>query len=81
MFGSSWMTSVVGYLVIILTVANQVYTEQGVPSTVHEWISFVGGVITGVGIALSKDFNKSNSPNAAPVAKSVPAVSSDPSGA
>lgn len=74
MLGSSWMTSAVGYLVIVLTVANQVYTEQGLPSTVHEWITFTGGIVTGVGIALAKDFNKSHAPNAEPAAKQAPSV-------
>lgn len=72
MLGTSWMTSVVGYLVIVLTVANQVYTEQGLPANVHEWIGFIGGIVTGVGIALSKDFNKTNSPHPEATAKVVP---------
>lgn len=71
MFGSSWMTSAVGYLVIILTVANQVYVEQGLPTGVHEWITFAGGIVTGVGIALAKDYNKSNSKDPEVVAKTV----------
>jgi hypothetical protein len=72
--GSSWMTTAVGYLVIVLTVANQVFSEQGLPVNVHEWIGFLGGIVTGVGIALAKDFNKSNSPHAQPVAVAVPAA-------
>lgn len=71
MLGTSWMTSVVGYLVIVLTVVNQVFVEQGLPTTVHGWITFVGGVVTGVGIALAKDFNKSNAPKPEPDAKPV----------
>lgn len=71
MLGSSWMTSVVGYVVIVLTVANQVFVEQGMPAGVAGWIKFVGGIVTGVGIALSKDFNRTNSPNPEPVAKTV----------
>lgn len=71
MLGASWMTTVVGYLVIVLTVANQVYTEQGLPHSVPEWIGFVGGIATGVGIALAKDFNKSNAPNPEATAQPV----------
>ena len=71
MLGSSWMTSVVGYVVIVLTVANQVFVEQGMPSGAAGWIKFVGGIVTGVGIALSKDFNKSNAPVPEPTAKPV----------
>jgi hypothetical protein len=71
MLGSSWMTSVVGYLVIVLTVAQQVFTEQGMPSDVTGWLKFIGGLVTGVGIALAKDFNKSNAPAPEPVASKV----------
>jgi hypothetical protein len=67
--GSSWMTSVVGYLVIVLTVAQQVFTEQGMPADAVGWLKFVGGIVTGVGIALAKDFNKSNAPVPEPVAR------------
>lgn len=66
MLGSSWMTSIIGYLVMGLTVANQVFVEQGLPSDTASWIKFVGGIVTGVGIACAKDFNRSHSP--APVA-------------
>ena len=72
LLGSSWMTTLVGYVVIVLTVANQVLSEQGLPDTTQKWIGFIGGIVTGVGIALSKDFNKSNSPHAQPVAAVVP---------
>lgn len=69
--GSSWMTTAVGYVVIVLTVAQQVFTEHGMPSDVAGWIKFVGGIVTGVGIALAKDFNKSNAPIPDPVATKV----------
>lgn len=62
MFGSSWMTSVVGYIVIVFTVAQQVLTEGGLPSDAPGWIRFAGGIITGVGLRLAKDSNKSNAP-------------------
>jgi hypothetical protein len=71
MLGSSWMTSAVGYLVMVLTVAQQVFAEQGLPHDVTGWLKFVGGIVTGVGIALAKDFNKSNSPAPEPTARPV----------
>lgn len=71
MLGSSWMTSAVGYCVIVLTVAQQVFTEQGLPHNTEGWFKFVGGIVTGVGIALAKDFNKSNSAHPQPVAQPV----------
>lgn len=62
MFGSSVWTSVMGYVVIVLTVANQVFVEQGLPHDVHGWIMLVGGIITGVGLRLAKDANVSHAP-------------------
>lgn len=69
--GASWMTTVVGYTVIVLTVAQQIITEQGLPTDTPGWVKFGGGIVTGVGIALAKDFNKSNAPNPEPVAEPV----------
>ena len=63
MFGASWMTSVVGYFVILLTVANQVFVEQGMPHDLNGWITLAGGIVTGVGLRLAKDANVSNAPN------------------
>lgn len=71
MFGSSWMTTVVGYVVIVLTVVQQAVVDDGLPSDAAGWIKFVGGIVTGVGIALAKDFNKSNAPKPEPVAHPV----------
>jgi len=71
LFGASWMTTAVGYVVVLLTVAQQVFVEQGMPSTTEAWFKFAGGIVTGVGIALAKDFNKSNSSHPQPVAQAV----------
>jgi hypothetical protein len=65
------MTTLVGYVVIVLTVAQQVFTEHGMPADTAGWIKFLGGIVTGVGIALAKDFNKSNSAHPQPVAQPV----------
>lgn len=78
MLGSSWMTTAVGYVVIVLTVAQQVFTEQGLPSDLTGWLKFAGGIVTGVGIALAKDFNKSNSQHPQPVAQVVNPPQADP---
>jgi hypothetical protein len=78
MFGSSWMTTLVGYVVIVLTVAQQAVVEDGLPGDTAGWIKFVGGIVTGVGIALAKDFNKTNAPQPEPVAH--PANPSVPNG-
>lgn len=55
MLGSSPLTSIVGYIMIAITVVNQVFVEQGVPNTLHGWIVFVGGIATGIGLRLAQD--------------------------
>ena len=76
MLGSSWMTSIVGYAVIVITVAQQIFSESPIPSKWYDWLTFFGKLITGVGIALAKDFNVSNAskplPTAAPVNPAPP---------
>ncbi|MBS0150470.1 MAG: hypothetical protein JSR31_05970 [Nitrospira sp.] len=67
--GSSPITSIMGYLTIVLTVAQQVFTEQGMPHDTGGWIRLVGGIILGVGLRFSKDANISNAPVPAPAAK------------
>jgi mannose/fructose/N-acetylgalactosamine-specific phosphotransferase system component IIC len=68
MFGASWLTTLFGYVVIVLTVVQQAVVEQGLPADVAGWIKFAGGIVTGVGIALAKDFNKTNATSPDPVA-------------
>ena len=81
MLGSSWMTTLVGYVVVVLTVAQQVFVEHGMPTNTEGWFKFAGGIVTGVGIALAKDFNKSNSSHPQPVAQTVnPVVTDKPNG-
>lgn len=60
--GSSPLTSIMGYVVIVMNVAQQVFVQQGMPHTVAEWITLVGGIITGVGLRVAKDQNVSNAP-------------------
>jgi uncharacterized membrane protein YdcZ (DUF606 family) len=80
-FGASWMTTAVGYAVMVLTVAQQVFVEHGFPETTDGWFKFVGGIVTGMGIALAKDFNKSNSAHPQPMAQVVnPVVTDKPNG-
>jgi hypothetical protein len=61
MFGS-WMTTAMGYIVVAATVAQQAISEQGIPSDTAGWIKLVGGIVTGIGLMLAKDYNKSNAP-------------------
>ena len=62
----NWITTGLGYAVIVLTWLNQIFVEQGVPQTGKEWIALVTGNIAGLIGIFAKDFNKSNA--AAPVA-------------
>lgn len=61
MLGASKVTSVIGYIMIVITVVNQVFVEQGIPTNLHGWIVFGGGIATGIGLRLAKDENVTNS--------------------
>jgi hypothetical protein len=67
--GSSPVTSILGYITILITVAQQVVTEQGMPSDTAGWIKLVGGIIIGIGLRFSKDANVSNAPVPAEASK------------
>lgn len=69
--GSSRMTSIMGYLVIVLTVAQQAFIQQGFPKNSNEWITLLGGIVTGVGLRLAKDHDVSNAPVPSNEAKPV----------
>ena len=60
--GSSPVTSILGYVTILITVAQQVVTEQGMPSDTAGWVKLAGGIIVGIGLRFSKDSNVSNAP-------------------
>lgn len=72
--GGSWITGVLGYVVIALTWLNQVFVEQGIPKTGKEWITFATMNIGGLIGVFAKDFNKSNAPVPVPTATTVPPV-------
>ena len=60
--GASWATTVIGGAAILLTWLNQVFVEQGIPKTGHDWIQFAFGNVAGLIGIFSKSFNVSNSP-------------------
>lgn len=62
MLGSSIWTSIAGYAVIVLTVAQQVVGEQGMPHDTAGWLKLAGGIIAGLGLRFAKDANVSNAP-------------------
>lgn len=69
---SSWITSGLGYAVIVLTWLNQAFVEQGFPKSGKEWLTFLTMNIGGLIGVFAKDFNKSNAPTPVASAKPVP---------
>jgi hypothetical protein len=55
--GSSIWTSLFGYLIMGLTVANQVFVEQGMPKGVEGWAKFGTGMATGIALRVTQDAN------------------------
>ncbi len=68
---SSWMTTVLGIIVLIGDIGNLVTVsieKQGIPTNATQWFYTLSGLATGVGLLVAKQFNVSNSPHpAAPV--------------
>lgn len=60
--GSSPVTSIMGYLVIVATVVQTVITEEGIPHDVAGWLNFGGKIAVGIALRFSKDSNVSNAP-------------------
>ena len=71
LLGTSWITSLLGYVVLFLTWINQMFIEQGIPKTGKEWVAFALGNVTGLIGVFAKDWNKSNAVNPTAVAKPV----------
>lgn len=69
--GSSPVTSIIGYLTIVLAIGQQVVAEQGMPQDTGGWIRLAGGIIVGLGLRFSKDHNVSNAPVPTAVAEPV----------
>lgn len=70
-FGSNWMTTTAGLVVIIFTVAQQLLAENPIPATKAEWAAFLGKLAVGVMGLVAKDFNKTNAPNPLPASQPV----------
>ena len=75
MLGTSWRTSIVGWIAIASGVAGliaDIIATQGMPKTIPEYVLFGGLVLSGIGNLLAKDAKVSNSNNPRPVAVDVP---------
>ena len=74
--GASWLTTLLGIIVIIGDIANLVTVtieKSGVPTNATQWIYTLSGLATGIGLIFSKQWNVSNSqqPAAATVVPTV----------
>lgn len=63
--GASYKTAIFGYIIIgldLLKLIGDAVKQEGLPTDMNGWIVFVGGLATGIGLILSKDWNVSNAP-------------------
>jgi NAD/NADP transhydrogenase beta subunit len=61
----SWKTTLIGWVVIVGDVVaflQKTVTEQGLPSSLIEWITFGMALATGIGLILAKDRDVSGLP-------------------
>ena len=61
----SWKTAVLGYIIVgldLIKLIGDAVKAQGLPTDMNGWIVFVAGLATGIGLILSKDYDKSNAP-------------------
>jgi hypothetical protein len=80
-FGASWIPTLLGSIVIVLTWANQVFVEQGMPKDGKEWMAFLISNAAGLIGLVAKQFNVSNAPHpttAAPVTSAEEAIAKPP---
>ena len=70
LFGASWFTSLIGYLVMaggIAELVQEALTTQGVPTNMTGWVTLIGGI----GIRATKQANVTNAPHPLAVAQVV----------
>ena len=70
MLGTSWKTSLMGWIVIIgdiVAFISKIVQDQGLPQTLVEWIAFGMALITGIALILAKDRDVTGLPKAVPV--------------
>ncbi|TSA51347.1 MAG: hypothetical protein D4R44_08150 [Actinobacteria bacterium] len=58
LMGKSWITSTLGYAVIVLTWLEQIISEQGLPATGKDWLGFLLKNVVGLIGIFAKDFNR-----------------------
>jgi hypothetical protein len=65
LFGVSWQPTVLGYLMAILTELDLYFkTGATLPTTFHEWLQFVLGIVFALYGKVTKQANVTHSPSA-----------------
>ena len=75
---TSWKTTLFGWIVIVGDIVKLIAdtaSEKGVPTDIGGWATFGLAMATGVGLIMSKDYDKTNSQHPAAMASTAPAVS------
>lgn len=75
--GGNWLTTIFGAGAIggsFIQLIMMTIEENGLPHDASTWMNFITKIIIGIGLILSKDYNKSNAPVPVPEAKPVPPV-------
>ena len=70
MLGTSWKTSLMGWLLIggdVIAFISKTLEAQSLPSTLFEWVAFGMAMITGIGMILAKDRDVSGLPKVVPM--------------
>lgn len=75
MFSSKY-TTWLGIVVEVITFLERLSTEKPIPDTPEQWYRFVLQIAIGIGLILSKDFNKTNAVHANPVPSTAPSIQS-----
>jgi len=74
-FGTSWKTTLVNYLIAMTGVAYQMATSGSVlPHTVEGWIIYLGSALVAIAGRVQKDYDVSNAPSPTDAAPIPPAV-------
>lgn len=64
MVGASWKTSIMGYILAVLAVVQEMMSSgQAFPTTVKGWITYVAAIVIAVMGRMAKDGDVSNAPN------------------
>lgn len=70
--GASWKTSVMGYILAVLAVVQEMMSSgQAFPTTAKGWITYVAAVVIAVMGRVAKDADVSNAPKPLPEATKV----------